>query len=270
MNVGKLIRLNRLFSHPSGRLCSVAVDHLLGYSHGMPPGLRHIKSTLAAVAAGRPDAVTMHKGIAASAWAPYAGVIPLIIQSTAARPDDTARQNVATPEDAVRLGADAFAVAAFVRGATEADYLRVVADYVREAARFDIPLICHIYPRNPSTGQIQFEPEDIAWAARCAVEVGADVVKVPYCGDVQAYAQIVADSTVPLVAAGGPQCKTLRQALTMMSEVVQSGARGATIGRNIWGFPQITAAVGAFKAVIHDGKTPAEALAAVGLSGEGD
>ena len=45
----------------------------------------------------------------------------------------------------------------------------------------------------------------------------------------------------------------------MIAEVVQSGARGATIGRNIWGFAQITKAVEAFKAVIHDGKTAAEA-----------
>lgn len=265
MNLGRLIRLNRIFSHPSGRLCSVAVDHLMGYSQQVPPGLLHIKSTLAAVVSGMPDAVTMHKGIAASAWPPYAGSVPLIIQSTLARPDDTARQQAATPEDAVRLGADAFAVAAFVRGSTEADYLRVVADSVREASRFDIPVICHIYPRNPSTGQILFAPDEIAWAARCAVEVGADVVKVPYCGQIEAYAQIVADSPVPVVAAGGPQCKTLKQALTMMSEVVRSGARGATIGRNIWGFEQITAAVQAFKAVIHDGRTADEALAAAGL-----
>jgi DhnA family fructose-bisphosphate aldolase class Ia len=76
MNVGKLVRLNRLFSHPSGRLCSVAVDHLIGYSQGMPPGLLHIKETLAAIMVGRPDAVTMHKGMAASAWLPYAGSIP--------------------------------------------------------------------------------------------------------------------------------------------------------------------------------------------------
>jgi class I fructose-bisphosphate aldolase len=266
MNLGKLIRLNRLFSHPSGRLCSVAVDHFIGYAQGLPPGLRHIKTTLSAVAAGRPDAITMHKGIAASAFAPYAGAIPLIIQSTMARPDDTARQQAATPEDAVRLGAEAFAVAAFVRGPTEADFLRVVADCVREACRLEIPVICHIYPRDPATGKIVFTPEDIAWAARCAVEVGCDVVKTPYCGDVRAFAQIVADSPVPVVAAGGPQCQTLRQALEMMSEVVESGARGATIGRNIWGLDRITAAVLAFKAVIHDGKTAAEAMAAAGLS----
>jgi class I fructose-bisphosphate aldolase len=234
------------------------VDHFIGYGHGLPDGLRRIQPTLAAIVAGRPDAVTMHKGIAASAWLPYAGRIPMILQSTTARPDETAREQMATPEDAVRLGADGFAVAAFVRGATEAEHLRIVADCVREAARFEMPVICHIYPRDKES-RISFVPEDIAWAVRCALEVGVDVVKTPYCGDVRAYAQIVADCPVPVVAAGGPKADTLPAALRMIAEVVQSGARGATIGRNVWGFTQITAAVEAFKAVIHDGKSAEEA-----------
>jgi class I fructose-bisphosphate aldolase len=264
MNVGKLVRMHRIFSHPSGRLCSVAVDHFIGYGHGLPDGLRQIQPTLAAIVSGRPDAVTMHKGIAASAWPPYAGRIPMILQSTTARPDEIAREQVATPEDAVRLGADGFAVAAFVRGLTEAEHLRIVADCVREAARFEMPVICHIYPRDKES-RISFAPEDIAWAVRCALEVGADVVKTPYCGDVRAYAQIVADCPVPVVAAGGPKADTLPAALRMIAEVVQSGARGATIGRNVWGFAQITAAVEAFKAVIHDGKTAEEAASTIGL-----
>jgi DhnA family fructose-bisphosphate aldolase class Ia len=47
--------------------------------------------------------------------------------------------------------------------------------------------------------------------------------------------------------------------------VVHSGARGATIGRNVWGFPDITSAVRAFKAVIHERKTPSEALELIDL-----
>jgi class I fructose-bisphosphate aldolase len=117
-----------------------------------------------------------------------------------------------------------------------------------------------------SDHSISFAPEDIAWAVRCAVEAGADVVKTPYCGDVKAFAQIVADSPVPVVVAGGPRANTLREALEMMAEIVQSGARGATIGRNIWGFEEIEAAVRAFKAVIHDGTTPDEALRLAGLA----
>ena len=135
-----------------------------------------------------------------------------------------------------------------------------------EAVRFELPVICHIYPRDPATSKIVFHPEDIAWAVRCAVEVGVDVVKTPYCGDVQAYAQIVADAPLPVVAAGGPQSDSLRSALQMIADVVASGARGATIGRNVWGFDNITAAVRAFQAVIHDGQTPDEALRLAGLA----
>ncbi len=265
MNTGKLVRMNRIFAHPSGRLCSVAVDHFIGYGDSLPDGLRQMRSTLAAIVAGQPDAVTMHKGMAASAWQPYAGRIPMILQGIAGRPDDAVCELVATPEDAMRLGADAFAVTAFVRGPTEGPHLRTAADCVREAARFEMPVVCHAYSRDKDM-KISFTPEDVAWAVRCAWEVGADVIKVPYCGDVKAYAQIVAECPLPVVAAGGPKAGTLPAALAMIAEVVQSGARGATIGRNVWSFSHITAAVRAFKAVIHDGTSAAEAARQAGIA----
>jgi class I fructose-bisphosphate aldolase len=267
MNIGKLIRLNRIFSHPSGRLCSIAVDHFIGYGHGLPAGLQHIQTTLGEIVAAQPDAVTMMKGIALSAWKPYAGKIPLILQSTICRPDDSAFEKLLTAEEALRLGADALAVAAFVHGKTESTYLKVVSDTVSEAAPYDLPVICHIYPRSKESGysDITYLPEDIAWAVHCAMELGVDVIKTPYCGDRQAYAQIIADSPVPVVAAGGPQQETFQAALGMMAEVIASGARGATIGRNVWGFGRTTAAVQAFKSIIHDCATPEAALELAGF-----
>jgi class I fructose-bisphosphate aldolase len=239
------------------------VDHFIGYGEGLPAGLRHVGDTLRAVMEARPDAVTIHKGVALSCWSPFAGTVPLILQTSAIRVDDSACEQIATPEDAVRLAADAVAVAAFVRGSSEAAHLRMVADCVRQAERYELPVICHIYPRTFVNGaQVSFDPEDIAWAVRCAVEVGADVVKTPYSGDPVAQAQIVADCPVPLVAAGGPAAPTLEDALSMMAEAVRAGVQGATIGRNVWNSTRITATVQAFKAVIHDGASPREALAA--------
>ncbi len=183
-------------------------DHFIGYAEGLPDGLRHLGPTLKAIVAARPDAVTMHKGIATAAWEPYAGRVPLIVQSSLVRPDDRARQQAATPEDAVRLGADAFAVAAFVRGDTEADYLRVVADCVREASRFEMPVICHIYPREVASRTISFQPEDIAWAARCAVEVGAAVVQGALLRRGAGVRPDRGDSPVPVGwRAGGPKSR---------------------------------------------------------------
>ena len=267
MNTGKLVRLNRLFSHASGRLCSVAVDHFVIYGAGIPEGLRRFRATVASVVEARPDAVTMHVGMAAAVWPQHAGSVPLILQSSLVSLNDSFMEQAATPEDAVRMGADAFAVVALVRGPSEGRYLRRVADCVREAARFEMPVICHIYARTFSEKGVGFSyaPEDIAWAARCAAEMGADVVKVPYCGEIAAYSQIVAECPVRLVAAGGPQAPDLRGALAMMADVVKSGAAGATIGRNIWGVEQIGPAVRAFKAVIHDGLSAEAALKKAGL-----
>jgi class I fructose-bisphosphate aldolase len=259
MGLGKQIRLNRIFSHPSGNLCSIAVDHLLIYNIGMPPGLRRVKATIAAVVDAQPDAVTIHKGIASSVWKDHAGKLPLILQSSGVRPDDTAMEQFSTVEDAVRLGADAMAVVAFVHGKTEAHYLRVVSDCVRDAVPYDMPIISHVYPRDENLNII-FNPEDIAWAVRCMVEVGADIVKVPYCGDKDAHAQIVAECPVPVVAAGGPKTSTMLEALQIMADAVSVGVRGGTIGRNVWGNDDVTGAVRAYKAVIHEGKAPEEAL----------
>lgn len=261
MSLGKQIRLGRIFSHPSGRLCSVAIDHFIGYQQGLPEGLTDLPGALAAIVAGKPDAVTMHKGAAMSCWSPYAGQFGLIVQSVSFTADDSVIEVMTRPDEVVRLGADAIAVAIGVRGANEGKFLRILCRMVNQAARYDLPVISHIYPRDYSgMPKIVHDPENIAWATRCGIECGADVIKVAYTGDVESYRQIVRTCPVPIVAAGGPKIGTMQEALSMIEGVMASGARGATIGRNIWGTNRATAALQAFKAVIHDGKTPQEAL----------
>ena len=88
MDLAKRIRLNRIFSHPSQRLCSVAVDHFVGYQKGLPEGLVNVPDTIRRLVAGRPDAITMLKGMAKSAWEPFAGRVPLIIQAVTFTADD--------------------------------------------------------------------------------------------------------------------------------------------------------------------------------------
>ncbi len=271
MNLGKQIRLNRLFAHPSGRLCSVAVDHFIGYGKLRPGGgLSNLPEALVRIAAGRPSAVTMSKGTALHCWPPYAGTIPLIVQAGCFTADDRVIEYVTTPEECVRLGADAIAIAIGIGGPHEGRFIKMLADGVNDAARFDLPVIAHIYPRDFSgpTPRIVFDPENILWAVRVGLETGADVIKVGYTGDVASFRQVVASSPAPVVAAGGPKAPTLRHALTAMSEVVQAGGRGATIGRNVWGMSKVTEALRAFKAVILEGQDVEAALKAEGLTGD--
>jgi class I fructose-bisphosphate aldolase len=266
MDLAKQIRLNRLFAHPSGRLCSVAVDHFVGYQKGLPEGLVNVPETIGKLVEGKPDAVTMLKGMAKSAWGPHAGKVPLIIQAVTFTADDAIIQPLARPEEVLRLGADAVAVALGVRGPNEGKFLGILADMVQEADRIGLPVMAHIYPRDFSTvPTIVFDHDNILWAVRCGIECGADVIKVPFTGDAQSFKEIIATSPVPVVVAGGPRCESLESALELMAKVVESGARGATIGRNLWCTPDPAKALRAFRAVIHDGMSATEAMEAVGL-----
>jgi len=257
LNIGKAIRLSRIFSHASGRLCSVAVDHFIGYQKGLPAGLTDMPATLARVVAARPDAVTMNKGTAMTCWAPHAGKAALIIQAGCFTANDSVMDVLSDPDEVVRLGADAIAVAIGVYGPNEGRYVKLLATKVTEAARNDLPVIAHIYPRefNGSDARILHDPESIAWAVRTGIECGVDVIKVGYTGDVASFSQIVRSCPLPIVAAGGPKAETLMQGLSLMSQAID-----AAIGRNIWGAPDPGKALRAFKAVIHDGKSPAEAI----------
>lgn len=247
--LGKKVRLNRLFSHPSGRFLSVAIDHLINYPVGLPKGLRPIGDTLAQVVAGQPNAITMNKGIAMRFMEQHAGKVPFIIQQMALRPhEDTFAVN-AEVEEVVGLGADAIAVAIFLGDEREMLFIEHLAAVVRAAEPFGLPVIPHIYPVKSGDEKhtTAHEPEEIFYCVRMGLELGADVIKVPFTGDAASFRDIVSVTPVPVVTAGGPKCETLQDAVDMVREVVRSGAAGSTIGRNVWGFPNIASSIQTLK-----------------------
>ncbi len=252
LNLAKRTRLGRIFSQPSGRICSVAIDHFVGYSQKLPPGLRNVPETIREILEVPPDAITMLKGMAKGTWAPYAGKIPLIIQSVCFEADDSVFEMLAEPTEALDLGADAIACAIGVCGPKESDYIRALSGLVREAEKVNLPVIAHIYPRDyHGLPKIVHDPENILWAVRVGIECGADVIKVPYTGDVESFTKIVETSPVPVVAAGGPKTETQEEAYDLIRGAIQAGAQGATIGRNIWGSGNIPQVLSRFMEIIH-------------------
>jgi class I fructose-bisphosphate aldolase len=262
MGLGLDVRLSRLFSHTSGNLFGIAVDHFVGYGNVREGGLSNLPEAVARCVSAGPDTMTMTPGTAKSCWPPHVGKASLIVQASYWTPDDRIRDRLATPADAVRLGADALAVAIGVRGNTEGDFIRWLSDSVRDAAPYELPVVAHIYPRDYSDGvRIVFTPEEIAYAVRVGIETGVDVIKVGYPGDEAAFAEIIAGCPVPVVMAGGPKEPTLVGALEQMAAGLRAGARGAVVGRNIWGEQNLEHAARAYAAVLHDGVSPNEAVA---------
>ena len=134
--LGKQIRLNRIFSHPSGRILAVAADHMINYSIGMPEGLRRIGDTVRRIIEARPSSITLNKGVAARCMGELAGRVPLIIQQMAPRPGCDGFADHAEVEEAVAMGADAIAVAMFVKDPGEFEFLKRLSKTVREAERW--------------------------------------------------------------------------------------------------------------------------------------
>ena len=252
MGLAKTARLNRIFSNPDGRLFSLAIDHFAGMI--MPEGLTNLPATISELMQGEPDAVTMIKGMARGTWEPYAGRTPLILQTICFPGDDQPLKKTTSVDEALMLGADAVAISLNVLCDSEADHIELLAETVDEAAEFDMPVITHIYPRNytyDDTPDVMTDHDSILWAVRVGAEYGADVIKVPFTGDPDGFREIVESAPVPVVCAGGPKTESFDDALDMMRKIVASGARGAVVGRNIWGSKDPLGTLRAFKEIVH-------------------
>ena len=259
--LGKAVRLERLKNPGSGRILTVALDHAPSY--GLLNGLEDIRRVVEQVASGGPDAIMLMKGTAERCFEPYAGRIALILKCSTLSPFHSEQDVwVSSVEDALRLGADAVAMAVTIGSPQQPQILVNLAALVREAERAAMPVIAHAYPNGALVppGE-RYSLERVAYAARLAMELGVDIVKTFYTGTSESFAEIV-DRAAParVVAAGGPRLETEVDALRMAHDVMQARAAGITYGRNIWQSERIGPMIRALRLVVHSNISVEEAL----------
>jgi class I fructose-bisphosphate aldolase len=252
--LGKAVRLTRLQNAASGRILTVAIDHAPSY--GVLDGLEDVHRVVDQVASGNPDAIMLMKGTAARCFQPYAGRIPLILKCSTLSPLHPEQDVWVSPvEDAVRMGADAIAMAVTIGSPHQPQILANLAALVREAERMGMPVIAHAYPNGSLVPpDAVYSAVQVRYAARLVMELGVDIVKTFYTGSVETFARVV-DVAAPalVVAAGGPRLETDADALRMAYEVVQAGAAGITFGRNIWQSGDVPGIIRALKCIVHSG-----------------
>ena len=98
-------------------------------------------------------------------------------------------------------------------------------------------------------------PANIGTGAKIACEIGADVVKMQYSGDPESFAEIMETLYRPVVILGGPNRGNLRGVLEDIKNAMDAGARGTTIGRNIWEAEAPERVIAALSAIVHEGAT---------------
>jgi fructose-bisphosphate aldolase, class I len=139
-------------------------------------------------------------------------------------------------EQAARLGVDCVKLfmAWNVPGAERSATLTRIAEVIGRADEFDLPVMVEpIVVGEPRTPQAIAVEGD---AARAAMEVGADIIKVAYPGP-ELMTAWSAELRVPLVILGGPRSGTAEGVVSLAEEAIRHGARGIVIGRNVWQRP---------------------------------
>lgn len=256
---GKNIRMERIFDRESGNAVIVPMDH--GISIGPIEGLIDMKKTVNDVASGGATAVLMHKGLVPQGHRTMGHDVGLILHLSASTDigvNSYSKVLVATVEEALKMGADAVSMHINVGAETEPQMLSDLGMVSRQCTEWGMPLIAMTYPRGP-TIKDSFDPDAIAHAARVGMELGADIVKCSYTGDIDSFRKVVKGTMVPVVIAGGPKMNSDMDILNMVHDSIEAGGRGVSIGRNVFQHNNVRGITAAISDICLQGATVEEA-----------
>ena len=262
---GKCARLHRLlfeFGPGNGTLMLLPIDQ--GIEHGprdfFPnPASKDPDYQFRLAAEAGYSAIACQIGMATKYYPDYAGRVPLILKvngKTDIPPSGEAFSTVnASVEDAVRLGADAVGYTLYVGSPRQDQDLLQLKSVREDCERFGMPLVIWSYPRGDSVaakgGQNSFYAID--YAARMAMEMGADVVKLnmpkidpdkdkdspaPYhqggFSQEDAIAHCVESAGRCLVVLSGGSRIDDDKLLEQTRSIMEAGGSGVIYGRNVW------------------------------------
>ncbi len=261
MLIGKQIRLERIIDRNTGKTVIIPMDH--GVSMGPIEGLIDIKKTIDDVAEGGANAIIIHKGIVRYGHRGHGKDIGLVIHmsaSTSLSPSPNSKVLVCSVEEAIKYGADGVSIHVNLGDKKEDKMLEDFGKVAEKCLEWGMPLIAMMYARGEHLKDKQFDPEVVAHCARVAAELGADIVKVPYTGDVDSFRKVTRGCPIPVVIAGGPKMKTVKDVLEMVEGAMKAGAAGVSIGRNVFQAEDVIKITKAISEIVHSGLSLQKAL----------
>jgi class I fructose-bisphosphate aldolase len=265
LSPGKRTRLRRLlfeFGPGNGTLLFLPIDQ--GIEHGprdfFPnPASKDPEYQFRLAAEAGYSAIACQIGLAEKYYPDYAGQVPLLLKINAKTdipPSDEAFSPLnASVEDAVRLGADAVGYTLYVGSPRQDDDLLQLKKVREDCDRYGMPLVVWAYPRGSAVdkkgGQTTFYAVD--YAARLAMEMGADIVKLnmpkidpekdklaqaPYnemeVTQEEAIRQVVESAGRSLVVLSGGSKVDDDKLLEQTRFIMGAGGSGVIYGRNVW------------------------------------
>ncbi|TFG22396.1 MAG: fructose-bisphosphate aldolase [Promethearchaeota archaeon] len=259
-NIGKNIRMERIINRETRRTIIIPMDH--GLTLGTIKGLENMAGMVDKVAIGGASAVLMHSGMVGAGHRQSGKDVGLIIHlsgSTSLSPLPNRKVLVCSVERALKLGADGVSIHINIGADEEPEMLQDAHKVVESSRKWGVPLIAMMYPRGSNISN-ENDPEVVNIAVRVGAELGADIVKTNYTGDIESFKYIVKGVDIPVIIAGGPKMDTIPELLQMVYDSIQAGSAGVAFGRNVFQADNPTQLVKAIAKIIHNNYTVEEVL----------
>jgi fructose-bisphosphate aldolase/2-amino-3,7-dideoxy-D-threo-hept-6-ulosonate synthase len=232
------------------------MDH--GITNGVLPGLEDVGNLIKRIGKGA-DAVLLHKGLAKNviysqqevlkSFGRELGLIIHLNGAPSIGSDPYLKVPVCTVDEAVQYGADAVSLHVNIGDIGDVEMLDFMGEVSSECLDWGMPLIAMMYPRGPDIDEL--DAEAVSHCVRLGVELGADIIKTNYTGDVDSFKQICKHSPVPVIAAGGQSQKNLEDFFKTVSDIMNAGAAGMAVGRNVFGTSDPVTAISILSDLVH-------------------
>ncbi len=182
------------------------------------------------------NGVILQKGLAQTYYPAFKQKIPLILKlngKTELYKGDPISRQVCSVKEAIKLGAAAVGYTIYPGSQYESVMMAEFGKIEEEAHAKKLPIVAWVYPRGKSIKN-ETSPDNIIYAARVGLEIGADIVKIKYCGSKESFAKAVkaAGKTRVMLAGGSKISET--EFLKRVENVMKAGAIGVVVGRNVW------------------------------------
>lgn len=186
--------------------------------------------------------IVFHEGIAEKYY-PIGGVDkknypPLILKlngkTSFHKGEEPLSLQLTSVDQAMKLGAVGVGYTIYVGSEHEEQMMAEFRKICDEAGDKGLITIAWMYPRGKHVEGKEESKDVVAYAARLALELGADFAKLPYTGDPESFSWVVKNAGKTRVLVQGGSKKEEVDLIKEVSDFMKVGASGLAIGRNIW------------------------------------
>jgi len=218
----------------------------LAYDHGFEHGPKDLigksidpEYILDLAVKGKYTGIILQKGIAEKYYTgtQYERIIPLILKvngkTNINKSDDPYSSVNCSIDYAKKLGAKAVGYTIYLGSKYEEKMFADFGKIQEQAHQLKMAAIAWIYPRG-SAVEDESSPEMTAYAARIGLELGADMIKIKYCGSEETFKKAVQSAGETKVVLSGGSKIGEEEFLNIVKSVIKAGATGIAVGRNVF------------------------------------